>query len=125
MTSQQAISFVRQRIAEKIPLDTICEMVLDHCLADTGTLTIVGCDNMTIVVVAFLNGRTVEEWYEVVGSRVAVAKLANLPSNSPPTARKGMIVPKDKPEKTGGILERLFSSRLRSTSATTKNNQLC
>ncbi|KAG9063580.1 Protein phosphatase 2C 2 [Linnemannia hyalina] len=46
MSSQQLISFV----------------------PDAGTLTIAGCDNMTMVVVAFLNGRTVEEWplYSIV-----------------------------------------------------------
>ena len=82
MSSQQLISFVRQKIAEKIPLDTICENTLNHCLADAGTLTVAGCDNMTMVVVAFLNGRTVENWYEHVGSRVAPVKLVNTPANS-------------------------------------------
>jgi protein phosphatase 2C family protein 2/3 len=120
MSSQQAISFVRQRIAENTPLDTICELVLDHCLADAGTLTTAGCDNMTMVVVAFLNGRTVEDWYEVIGSRVAAVKLANPSKNSPVTARKDMGAPKDRVEKTGGMLKRLFSSKSRSISAMTK-----
>lgn len=31
----------------------------------------VGCDNMTMIVVALLHGQSKEEWYEKVGKRVA------------------------------------------------------
>lgn len=120
MSSQQLISFARQKIAEKIPLDTLCESTLDHCLADAGALTVAGCDNMTMVVVAFLNGRTVEEWYEHVGCRVAAVKPADPPTKSSSIAGKDTLALKSKPEKSAGMLKRLFSSQPRSTSAKMK-----
>jgi hypothetical protein len=30
----------------------------------------IGCDNMTVIVIALLNGRTVDEWYDWVAERV-------------------------------------------------------
>lgn len=121
MSSQQLISFVRQKIAEKTPLDTICENTLDHCLADAGALTVAGCDNMTMVVVAFLNGRTFEEWYEHVGSRVAAVKSVDTLTKISLVTGKDTAVLKPKSEKAGGILKRLFSSHPHSTQAKTKN----
>lgn len=72
MTSQEVVTFVRKGIADKIPLETICEMTMDHCLAADSFMNSMGCDNMTMIIVAFLNGRTVEDWYEHISSRVAI-----------------------------------------------------
>ncbi|KAG0035716.1 Protein phosphatase 2C 2 [Podila clonocystis] len=71
MTSQEVVTFVRKGIADRIPLDVICESTMDHCLAADSELTYIGCDNMTMMIIALLNGKTVEEWYEVVGHRVS------------------------------------------------------
>jgi len=72
MSSQEVVTFVRKGIADRIPLDTLCEMTMDHCLAADSEATYIGCDNMTMLIVALLNGRTVEEWYDHVGARVSV-----------------------------------------------------
>ncbi|GJJ68920.1 protein phosphatase PTC2/3 [Entomortierella parvispora] len=72
MSSQEAVTYVRKHVAEQIPLETICEMAMDHCLASDSGMTGIGCDNMTMVIVAILNGKTLEEWYELITSRVAV-----------------------------------------------------
>ncbi|KAF9585499.1 Protein phosphatase 2C 2 [Lunasporangiospora selenospora] len=72
MSSQEVITFVRKGVAEGHSLDKLCEMTMDRCLAVDSGLTGVGCDNMTMVIVAFLNGRTVEEWQQHVARRVAV-----------------------------------------------------
>ncbi|KAF9572605.1 Protein phosphatase 2C 2 [Mortierella alpina] len=72
MTSQEVITYVRKGISEKIPLDVLCENTMDHCLASDSGMTGVGCDNMTMVIVAILNGKTLEEWYEHIAKRVAV-----------------------------------------------------
>ncbi|KAF8928553.1 Protein phosphatase 2C 2 [Dissophora ornata] len=72
MTSQEVVTFVRKGVADQVPLDTLCEMTMDHCLASDSGMTGVGCDNMTMVIVAILHGRTLEEWYEHVTKRVAV-----------------------------------------------------
>lgn len=63
---------MRKGIAEQIPLDVLCENTMDHCLASDSGMTGVGCDNMTMVIVAILNGKTLEEWYEHITKRVAV-----------------------------------------------------
>src|SRR5690554_5297443 len=71
MSSQEVVTFVRTGIADRIPLERICEMTMDRCLATDSEMSYIGCDNMTIVIVGILNGLTVEEWYDVVGSRVS------------------------------------------------------
>lgn len=46
-------------------------MICEHCLApDTSSAAGIGCDNMTILIVAILNGRTKEEWYKWMADRV-------------------------------------------------------
>ncbi|KAI0012310.1 PP2C-domain-containing protein [Xylariaceae sp. FL0662B] len=70
-SSQAVIEFVRRGIAAKQDLDKICENMMDNCLASNSETGGVGCDNMTMIVVGFLRGRSKEEWYEEVASRVA------------------------------------------------------
>lgn len=72
MSSQEVVTFVRKGISEKVPLDQLCEMTMDHCLASDSGMTGVGCDNMTMVIVGILHGKTLEEWYEHIAQRVAV-----------------------------------------------------
>lgn len=68
--SQEVVEFVRRGIAEKQTLVDICENLIDNCLAPTSDLSGVGCDNMTVMVVALLQGKTEEEWYNMVAERV-------------------------------------------------------
>ncbi|KAI0098702.1 putative serine/threonine phosphatase 2C ptc2 [Nemania sp. FL0031] len=70
-SSQAVVEFVRRGIAAKQELDKICENMMDNCLASNSETGGVGCDNMTMVIIAFLRGKTKEEWYEEVASRVA------------------------------------------------------
>lgn len=87
MSSRSVISFVRQEIANKTPLDKICEMTMDRCLAKDKLRTQIGLDNMTMVIVAFLDGMTVDEWYDHVGKRVAACITPSDPtSNNPASA---------------------------------------
>lgn len=72
MTSQEVVTYVRKGIAEGTPLDTLCEQTMDHCLASDSGMTGVGCDNMTMVIIAILNGKTLEEWYDHITHKVAV-----------------------------------------------------
>jgi protein phosphatase 2C family protein 2/3 len=44
---------------------------MDNCLAANSETGGVGCDNMTMTVVALLQGQTKEEWYKKIGDRVA------------------------------------------------------
>ncbi|KAL0961055.1 hypothetical protein HGRIS_006043 [Hohenbuehelia grisea] len=71
LSSQQVVDFVRYQISEGKELHEIGELMCDHCLApDTSSGAGIGCDNMTILIVALLHGRTKEEWYAWVKDRV-------------------------------------------------------
>lgn len=70
-SSQAVIEFVRRGIAAKQELSQICENMMDNCLASNSEGGGVGCDNMTMVIVGLLNGRTKEQWYNQIAQRVA------------------------------------------------------
>lgn len=70
-SSQAVIEFVRRGVAAKQELQLICENMMDNCLAPNSETGGVGCDNMTMVVVGLLGGKSKEDWYETIGKRVA------------------------------------------------------
>src|ERR1700753_1787642 len=70
-SSQAVIEFVRRGIVAKQELSSICENLMDNCLARTSDGGGVDCDNMTVIVIALLNGKTKEEWYDQIAKRVA------------------------------------------------------
>jgi protein phosphatase 2C family protein 2/3 len=70
-SSQAVVEFVRRGIAAKQELEKICENMMDNCLASNSETGGVGCDNMTMCIIGFLNGKTKEEWYEEIARRVA------------------------------------------------------
>ncbi|KKY27656.1 putative protein phosphatase [Phaeomoniella chlamydospora] len=69
-SSQAVVEFVRRGIAAKQDLHLICENMMDNCLASNSETGGVGCDNMTMVVIGLLNGRSKEEWYSTIAERV-------------------------------------------------------
>jgi len=44
---------------------------MDNCLASNSETGGVGCDNMTMAVVALLQGKSKDEWYQKIADRVA------------------------------------------------------
>jgi len=71
LTSQQVVDVIRYEVAEGKELAEITELICDHCLApDTTSRLGIGCDNMTILIVAILHGRTKEEWCSWITDRV-------------------------------------------------------
>ncbi|KAI8081648.1 phosphatase 2C-like domain-containing protein [Halteromyces radiatus] len=86
MTNQEVVDYIRARVADKQPLEEICEQIMDHCLAPDSEVGGVGCDNMSIVIVGLLQGRSKEEWYEWMASRVPkVVKQDALGNDLEPT----------------------------------------
>ncbi|OBZ68999.1 Protein phosphatase 2C 2 [Grifola frondosa] len=84
LTSQQAVNVVRLLISQGKRLAQICEEICELCLApDTNNGAGIGCDNMTILVVALLNGRTPAEWYRWVTERTKQHYGYNTPSEIP------------------------------------------
>ena len=75
---------VRYLISEGKDLGEICEIICDHCLApDTIGGAGIGCDNMTILIVALLHGRTKEEWYAWIKDRIERKIGFETPSQPP------------------------------------------
>lgn len=78
LSNQQVVDFVRERIAKKVPLAEICEQMMDHCLAPKTRTTGAGCDNMTVVIVAYLNNDT----YEALADKCSVNLVTSTSSNN-------------------------------------------
>ncbi|KAF9914598.1 Protein phosphatase 2C 2 [Lobosporangium transversale] len=94
--AQRVVDFVRNRVVEKVPLETICERLMDQCLPKEVTpLNYTGTDNMTMIIVAFLNGRTLEEWYENIIQR-ATEQARVQRENVKSTVAPGVNKPKRK-----------------------------
>jgi protein phosphatase 2C family protein 2/3 len=71
-SSQSVVEFVRRGIVAKQELYQICENMMNNCLSSNCETTGgVGCDNMTMVVVGLLHGKTKEQWYNQIAARVA------------------------------------------------------
>ncbi|WWC88178.1 uncharacterized protein L201_003083 [Kwoniella dendrophila CBS 6074] len=70
LSSQQVVDFTRRAIANGDELGKIAEDMMVKCLATDSETGGIGCDNMTVVIVALLNGRTPEEWQAWVKERV-------------------------------------------------------
>ena len=43
--------------------------MMDNCLASNSETGGVGCDNMTMIIIGFLNGKSKDEWYEEISPR--------------------------------------------------------
>ncbi|KAJ2346725.1 Protein phosphatase 2C 2, partial [Coemansia sp. RSA 2671] len=82
MSNQQVVQFVHAKIAAGKKLDQICEEMMDTCMAGESELGGVGCDNMTVVIVALLNGKTEDEWYAHVKNVADEAGLKSSPKLS-------------------------------------------
>jgi len=62
---------VRKQLAERKSLQEICEFTIQRCCApDADTGAGIGCDNMTMILVAILNDRTLDQWYDWIANRV-------------------------------------------------------
>ncbi|KAJ3207913.1 Protein phosphatase 2C 2 [Dinochytrium kinnereticum] len=75
MTNQRAIDYIRNQISLGHSLSTISESIMDHCLAEDLDLQSVGADNMTVVIVALLDGSSVQEWEERIRERVRMGVI--------------------------------------------------
>ena len=84
LTSQQVVDFVRFQVSEGKTLQEIGEMMCDHCLApDTSSGAGIGCDNMPVLIVALLHGKTKEEWYAWITERVKTEYGYKTPTTLP------------------------------------------
>ena len=73
MSSQECVNFIRLSLYQRKTLQEICEDLLEHCLNphsadEEGAGN--GRDNMTVMLVALLQGQTLDQWHEMMVDRV-------------------------------------------------------
>lgn len=61
MTNIEVVQYVRQHIADGMEPEEICENLMMKCLAPDCQMAGLGCDNMTVVIIVLLQGRTYED----------------------------------------------------------------
>ncbi|KAH3677069.1 hypothetical protein WICMUC_001975 [Wickerhamomyces mucosus] len=66
LSSQQVVEIVRRGINDSKTLVEIAEGLVDICLAPTSGGSGIGCDNMSVVIVALLQGKTLEQWQQSI-----------------------------------------------------------
>jgi len=89
MTSEEVVEFIRHEIALGQPLDRVCESLMERCLAPDSEIGGVGCDNMTVIIVGVLNGKSRDEWYEKIKKKLDDAGMTDNLGNTitPDTAK--------------------------------------
>jgi protein phosphatase 2C family protein 2/3 len=80
--SQEVINYVRYQVSQGKELTEIGEMICEYCLAPDTTSDI-GCDNMTILIVAITHGRSKDDWYAWITERVKNNYGYDTPSTLP------------------------------------------
>ncbi|CAK9436355.1 uncharacterized protein LODBEIA_P09130 [Lodderomyces beijingensis] len=76
LTSQKCVECVRRGIYDRKPLTEICEELMELCCAPTSDGSGIGCDNMSIIIVALLDytkNETLEEWTEKIIKKIELA----------------------------------------------------
>jgi serine/threonine protein phosphatase PrpC len=64
MSNQEVVDFVHEKVAQGVHLDEVCEQMMDNCLADENETNGLGFDNMSVMIIGILNGKTEQEWYD-------------------------------------------------------------
>lgn len=77
LSSQDVVDIVRRSVANGKELKDICEDLMDRCLAPDSDTGGIGCDNMTVCIVALLNGKTKEEWYKWIKDNIDQVSSTN------------------------------------------------
>jgi protein phosphatase 2C family protein 2/3 len=77
MTNQDVVDFIRVKIAQTGDLLHTAELLMDYCLADNVEFVGIGCDNMTIVIVALLHGKTMDQWVADIRADVQATGLSD------------------------------------------------
>lgn len=87
LSNQQVVDYVRRGLAQGQEPKVLCEEIMDKCLAPPSEVGGIGCDNMTIEIIALLGGRTKEEYYAWIQDRVKNGVGYNTPETIPEVFR--------------------------------------
>ncbi|CAF3963350.1 unnamed protein product, partial [Rotaria magnacalcarata] len=80
LSNEEVLKFVRVRVAQQMPPETICEELMTRCLAPNCQMGGLGCDNMTVVLCLLLHGQP----YSVLASKCSKNPINSDLSPSPP-----------------------------------------
>ncbi|GAV27144.1 hypothetical protein PMKS-000605 [Pichia membranifaciens] len=81
LTSQQVVDFVRRYVKENKTLTEICELMMNTCLAPTSGGSGIGCDNMSVCIVALLHEKeSLDQWYARISNKISNEDLKKLPT---------------------------------------------
>lgn len=89
LTSQQCVECIRRGVYERKPLTSICEDIMELCCAPTSDGSGIGCDNMSIIIVALLDGtknETLDDWYNKI-----IKKIDKAQSNEKDSVEYGQV----------------------------------
>jgi len=76
LTNEEVVEFVRRRIGLGLEPEAICEEMMSTCLAPDCQMGGLGCDNMTVIVVCFLNGKPYSEYCSEIASTMIPSALS-------------------------------------------------
>ncbi|KIM75547.1 hypothetical protein PILCRDRAFT_98887 [Piloderma croceum F 1598] len=62
LSSQEVVDFIRLKVSKGNELPKISKMLCDYCLAPDTEPPSNGCDNMMVLIIAILNGQSIDEW---------------------------------------------------------------
>jgi len=71
LTNEEAVQFVRRRLAMGQEPETVCEELMTSCLAPDCQMGGLGCDNMTVILVCFLHGKPFAELCSKISDSLA------------------------------------------------------
>ncbi|OBZ86103.1 Protein phosphatase 2C 2 [Choanephora cucurbitarum] len=123
LTNQEVVNFVRKHVANHVPLREICEKLMDSCLAESAGNGGIGCDNMTVEIVAFLNGKTKEEWYNSIRETVKATSPSEIKEHSINEPQKTTTVPSESRQYSAKELESLSDLTLESSDKKEQHEQ--
>lgn len=82
LTSQQVVDFVRRYIKEDKSLIEISELMMNTCLAPTSGGSGIGCDNMSVCIVALLHEKeSLKDWYKRIQDKISEEDFQKLPTS--------------------------------------------
>lgn len=70
-TNDQLLKTIRTKLGDGWNLQHICEYVLNECISMALSITGIGFDNMTLMIVALHPDGTIEQWEDTLAERVA------------------------------------------------------
>jgi protein phosphatase 2C family protein 2/3 len=82
LTNEEVVEFVRRRIGLGLEPEAICEELMSTCLAPDCQMGGLGCDNMTVILVCLVNGKTYAEYCAQIASTMLPSALSNNSSST-------------------------------------------